>query len=85
MKPRTYLQARLLEHLAILKGMVDIETAPDKSTDRVGASLIHLLRCYLQTSTNVPDPLAPLSLSSPKRKTHRPPAGKKLDTPPPSA
>jgi len=85
MKPRTYLQARLLEHLVVLKGLVEIETAADKNTDRVAASLIHLLRCYQATNAPTVDPLAPLSLSSRKRKTHQPPPKKNVDPAGPGA
>jgi len=85
MKPRTYLQARILEHLTILVRLLKIENGPDRNTNRLAASLTHLLRCYQETSTPTPDPLAPILLSAPKRKTHQLPPKKDVDPAGPSA
>ena len=85
MKPRTYLQTRILEHLTILQSMVGIETLPDLSTARTWTSLHRLVDLYLELGCSPPAASTMPGLSAPKRKTHQPPPKKDVDPAGPGA
>jgi len=90
MEPRTYLQDRILERLAVLKAILELEQTPSPPTRTAWAALTRIMRAYFDVYEETtplqpkPDALPPADstmpgLSSPARQTQQPPAKKPVD------